>query len=244
VRGERAQAVADANALTAGPIASSAAVDLIRQLRYMADDALNTTTGKRTDVGNAYQRMAGALETELERHIVQSNQPPQIVAEYRAARANIAKSHAAEEALTADGNIDALKLAKQWDEGRGAPLTGNLLRAAQLGTVYKNAARTPKKVGGIVSPLGELSLAFAAKALMSGGAGAAGAYMHNPYLLALAAIPFAKPAVRSMISSGPYQNAFVNMPNYGPTLANRLLALQERPAMQIGEMGLEQPEPK
>lgn len=244
VRGERAQVLADAKALTNGPLSTSAAVDLIRQMRYMADEALNAATGKRTDVGNAYERMAKALESELEDHITRTGQPPQIVTRVKEARANIARSHAVEEALTAAGNVDARVLAKQWDEGRGAPLTGNVLRAAQLGAVYKGAARVPEKIGGIVSPLGEMPLALAVKALTSGGIGAYGAYAHNPYLMALAAVPLVKPVVRSAIASGPYQRMFVNMPNYGPTLANKLLALQEMPTTQLAEMGLGQPEQK
>lgn len=174
---------------------ASSAIDQIKLLRAEADKAYRT--GDKT-LGAVYKDSARALENQIERHLETTGQSPEVLADFRKARELIAKSYSVEKALKNDGNVDARVLAAQLEKGK--PLSGELKTAAQFGSQFPKAAQLPEKVGGV--PYSMLDAAV--------GGGAA-TLLHNPALLATAT---ARPLLRALITSKPYQKALAGTPSH------------------------------
>ncbi len=208
---------------------SSTVVDLISQFRERANSLFDN---KQRTAGRATKAIADALENELQDHVIRTGQSPDIVQGVIEARRNMAKAHDVEDALTANGDVDARDLGKKWDDGKGTPFTGNLLTVAKLGAEFPKVAQSPRKIGGVpMSPLDYASTALI-KGALSGGAGAAA--FGAPGVAAMA-IPFARPLIRNALASGPVQRG-LGTPSYGPSFGSRLLALQENPLASLAEM--------
>jgi hypothetical protein len=199
---------------------AGSAVDQIRIFRDKADKAYRA--GDKGE-GGAYKGIAKALEDQLDRHIEQSGADPKAVADFRKAREVIAKTYTVEKYLGKDGNVDARGLAR---ELKKKPLSGEIRTAAAFAEQFPKAAQMPEKVGGVPMSLFDLAIG-----------GGAGAMMHNPAYVAAAA---ARPAVRSLVLSKPYQNTFVNPPNYGQSPLSRLAGmagrLQGQPLVPLSEI--------
>jgi hypothetical protein len=186
------------NAVKQGSFDASSAVDQIRLLRGKADAAF--AKGDKA-LGRSYKDISGALEDELGRHLERTGANPNLIQDYQAARRTIAETYTVQKHLQADGNIDAIGLARELK--KGAPLQGNIRTIAEFGQQFPKVARLPEKAGG--TPLSLFDFAIG---------GGASALMHNPYYLAAAA---GRPAVRAGITSGPYQKYMVNPPGTGPS---------------------------
>ena len=200
-------------------------VDQISIMRENADAAYRSGDAS---LGRAYKGIAGALEAELERHLAQAG-PSNILQNFRDARTTIAQTYTVQKHLQPNGNIDAKGLA---NELKKKPLTGNIETVAKFGSEFPKAAQVPEKFGGVpMSPFDHfMSLGSLGSAIVSG----------HPSLALGAALPLARPALRKMLGSDAYQRNMVAPPDYGPSLASRLLALpQHQLAMLLG-MGEEQ----
>lgn len=119
------------------------------------------------------------------------------------ARVLIAKTHNVEAALnSATGDVSATQVGRQLTKGK--PLTGELKAIGQFGQSFPKAAQDTAKIGSVLgsSPLdwfGSIGLSAATQ---------------DPTLLATAV---ARPAVRSMLLSRPYQAVSAQAPTYGPS---------------------------
>lgn len=205
---------------------ASSAVDQISILRDKADGAYRAGDKK---LGRAYKDISGAMEEQLGRHLETTGASPEAIADFRNARERIAKSYTVEKHLNQAGNVDAKGLAA--DLKRGKPLSGEIRTAAEFGSNFPKAAQVPEKIGGV--PTSPVDAAMGLGSIV--GAVASG----HPMVALGALAPYARPVLRSAITSGPYQNTFVNPRQYGPTTMDRLRALQAKPSTQMLELAQE-----
>jgi hypothetical protein len=134
---------------------------------------------------------ASALEDVLDRNLQQMGNP-QLLQNYRAARAQIARAHTVERALNpGTGNVSARVLGKEIAKGK--PLTGELRAAGQTGLAFPKATAEVNESMPGVSPLD-----FAVGGLSTAAGSPAGWGML-----------FGRPLVRNALLSAPYQASFV-----------------------------------
>ena len=163
------------------------AVNKIRQLRAEASKNIKAVNAPEQNAkGHVQRAIAEALDNELTRH-VESLGKPELAAEYKAARVQLAKIHTLEDAL--DGsNVSAAALARAKE--RGVPLTGNMDLIARAHTEFDRSFQNVSKIRDS-SPFSVLDL----------GAGVVGA-ASSP---ALTAAVLARPAARAILRSEAYQ---------------------------------------
>lgn len=110
------------------------------------------------EVGSAYRSASNEIEGVIERNLAAqaqtaatpkaAQQAAKTLADFRAARMNIAKSFSVEDALNgATGNVSATKLGSQLDNGK--PLSGELKTAAKFGQGFKKAAQQIDDSGSV-----------------------------------------------------------------------------------------------
>lgn len=125
-----------------------------------------------------------------------------LVQSLKDARTLIAKTYNAEAALNpAAGNVSATQLGTQLAKGK--PLSGEMKQVAEFGLNFPKAAQDPTKIGSV---LGTSPLDWASSTGLAFATG-------SPLGLASVA---ARPAVRSLIMSKPFQAMSANAPSYGP----------------------------
>lgn len=188
-------------------ISPEGAVEMIKKLRFDASANIkNSDDSVKMALGFAQKKAANALEDLIESNLQKSGQGG-LVSQFRKSRELIAKAHAVEDALNeSTGNVSARYLGKLLD--KGVPLTGELRTAARFAKTFEKAAQDVEKVGSLP---GFSPLDVAAGGIASAASG-------NPALLAAVA---GRPAIRSVILSKPYQNAFTT-PSYKPSQMLRL----------------------
>jgi hypothetical protein len=170
------------------------AVARIRKLRNDARDNFKTRDPDKKAIAHVQQKIADALDNELARHVEDLGQP-ELAANYKAARVQLAKLNTVEQAL-AGANVSAKKIWQQWK--RGAPLDGELLAIAKAYDHFPQVLQDVSKLVG--------THPFSAVDYLVAGAGSAAGAALNPALLATVA---ARPAARAALSSNFYQNRFV-----------------------------------
>lgn len=167
------------------------AVAKIRQLRADARKNMKAVNApEQNALGSVQQKIADALDNELERHVADIGQP-NLVKQYKDARVQLAKIHTVEDAVQGT-NVSAKKIHQAWK--RGAPLSGELLTIARTYDSFQHVLQEASKIRG-KHPFSVVDAFVAA-----GGAAV------NPALLATVA---ARPAARSALASDFYQNRFV-----------------------------------
>ena len=168
---------------------ADAAVDAIKVLRGNADDAFRAGNSA---LGKASREAADAMEAQLERHLVSTGQPADLLSRFQDARRLIAKTFSVEKALNgATGDVSAQKLAGQLAKGK--PLSGELKSAAEFGQSFPKAAQS----GVDVPPWSVLDVAM----------GSSGAATLHPGVAALFA---ARPLARSAVLNPTVQRLLVN----------------------------------
>lgn len=186
--------VGDIAALKAQAIDADSAVSMISIIR---DKAKQSFAGQDAEAGRAYSAAAKALENLLEDHAVKIGAPQEVVKQLRQARALIAKTYSVQKAMNAaSGVVSAPKLGAQLE--RGKPLDGDLRTVAKIGSAYKQAMQPPEHMGSVV---GLSPFDYGTAALGYGTSGG------NP--LTLAGL-VARPALRSLLLSKPYQNTLAS----------------------------------
>ena len=180
------------------------AIAAIKLIRNKSDAAFaqNDKT-----LGGAYRKATGVLEDMIERAAEKSDNP-ELLANFKKARTDIAKTYSVEKALNdATGNVASRKLAAQLS--RGKPLSGDIKKVAQFAQAFPKAADEIQTSIPGTSPLDWA---------MGGGISAG---LGNPAGLATV---LARPSARSIILSRPYQG-LMGTPRYESMLAK---ALQNR----------------
>ena len=203
-----------------------AAIEMVKILRGKADVAYRTGDAP---LGKSYKAAAQAIDDSLNRYLTRDaeffNDPAMAdaVSKYQAARERIAKTYTAEKSLRAGGNFDANVYAKELSKGR--PLEGAGKTVAEFAAQFPRAAKVPEKIGGdALLGLGDIGLAAIRSVTHAG----------------VAEGLMARPAVRSLITSKPYQNLMVNPKQAGPSFGRmsleNLADLQSKPIASLAEI--------
>lgn len=168
----------------------------IAELRGAANTAY---AGGDKQTGGALKSAADAIEDAIDTHLTASGASPDLLQNFRNARQTIAQTYTAEKALNlATGDINAQSLGARVLAGK--PLTGGMATAGQVAASFPKAMQPLKEVPNQVSPLD-----IAVSTLGNG------------------ALLMARPAVRSVILSKPYQSLMASPPNYSPSSTLGLL---------------------
>lgn len=180
-------------------------IELTKALREKASKAFRDGA---SDAGRFYRGAADEVEDLIERNLMQSGHAG--IEAFRQARQQIAKTYTIEAALNeSTGNVVGSKLAAQLTKGK--PLSGSLKKAAKFAQAFPDSARDVSAKGSSSLQLSPLDWAV--------GAGTAGA-TGNPAMMAGL---LARPTVRSLILSKPYQSAMAN-PSYATGEGMRTVA--------------------
>ena len=189
------------------------ALGFISYLRGQArNNMLAWDDAEKRSLGIAQKQAADAVEDLMDRQITQQTKDPRIMAGYRQARTNIAKSWAVQNALLPDGLISAQRLARYGSANRAGQrksmLTGNLAKIAKAGEEYTEATRDPKEhelytQWDMMMMLGET---------MTGLTGLAAGH---PKALLAPGVTLLRPAVRKGILSPSYQRYVMGKNRFG-----------------------------
>lgn len=207
----------------------SGIVEMVKRLRADATANFRTATNgtnndpRLFDYARAQRGAADALDSLLERSLSRAGLRD-LADNYSNARTLIAKTHDVEAALNpASGNVNADILARL--AGKGKPLGGGLETAANTARAFPHAMRPPERAGSVpaISPL-DLSVGM--------GAGLAGATQFGAPGGLAAMLPLIRPAVRSVITSGPYQSGMVMPRAFNEGLESLLPSLTRINALQ------------
>ncbi len=147
-----------------------------------------------------------------------------LVQKMREARQLIAKTYDVQKSLNAN-NVDAKVIKKLGDKGK---LTGGLADIAEFAKQYPGAVQVPTKNAYVPTPW-ELGMGGVAAA---GGLGLHAIGAGLPLTGMAIATGAARPLLRSVITSSPYQNLMVRPQTFGPGLGLRAAgALSQNPAL-------------
>lgn len=199
--------------------------EAIEQIKLLSEDANKAFKTGETGIGKANRQAMMALEDMLDRHLQTVGASPDLIQKYRDAKKMIAKTYSWQGALNPDGNINAVKIGKQLENGK--PMDGDLLTVGKFGSQFPKAAQMSEKTGG--NPFG----------MVDAGLGLAGA-IHSPPMAVLAG---ARPALRALVTSKPYQDLMVNPPKPSSPVRRSLQTIgdfQENQLVPLSELALEQ----
>lgn len=170
-------------------------IEMSKALRERATAAFKSGS---SEAGRFYRGAAVEVEDLIERNFLYTGKGGEKVLEaFQNARSLIAKTYSIEAALNdATGAVNAHKLAAQLNKGK--PLSGELKTAAEFGQAFPKATQEIRDSVPATSPLDWYA---------SVGTSAASG---SPLPMALAA---ARPTIRSMLLSKPYQSAMAE-PTY------------------------------
>jgi len=185
-------------------LSSEAIVDAVKQLRANSSTGFKSADPAIVAQARASGKIANALEKVLERGLKGKN--PELVPELKAARQTIAKTYTVENALKGE-NVDAVALGRMLDKRK--PLSGVIRDVAKFGQQFKGAAQTSPPQTTNFRPMD-----------MVAGVGGAAATQQPQYL----ALMFARPALRKILLSAPYQDRLTKIT---PTMVDRLMSLPE-----------------
>ena len=164
---------------------ADSAVSEIKNLRKDAGKAFKSGD---TELGKTNLKAAEALENILDRHMSKSGNAAGMQ-DFRKARQQIAKTYDAEKAMVADGKLNPQVYAKLLEKGR--PLSGGSLEVAEAARAAPRSLQKPSTQG--------TGITFADVALAAlEGSKTLGV---KPLIMA------ARPGLRSVMASGPYQSA-------------------------------------
>lgn len=181
---------------------ADAALDMIKIARSEASVAFRAGD---TDLGLANQKLANAIESQLERAVIQNTQVPRAaVQNFVNARKVIAKTYSIENALDASGNVSARKLASTLGK---KPLSGELKQAAEFSQIYPQLNNVGVHGGNGITLF---------DGIMGVGGGAA---TGNPGVAALA---LARPALKAGLSTS-FAGKTLGTPSYNSKLMEALI---------------------
>jgi hypothetical protein len=206
---------------------TGAGLELVKELRFSANSNLKAIGDpSKHALGLAQREAANAVDDLMERNIAATGQTGVIDA-YRQARQLIAKSYDIEGATNiATGDVNARGLARLSAKGR--PLTGELDTIANAAAAFPKAMQPPAGFGH--------DEAYSALDFF----GAAASALHGR--LDVAAAIMGRPVARSVVLSGPYQNAIMDQrPNAIPlpVLMNPGMESVVQPDRAKSAMGLQ-----
>lgn len=203
------------NSLNRQDISTNAAVELVKKLRFDASvNRRSFDNPAKRELAKAQGKAAEAIDNLIEQNLQRSGNG-KLFDEYRHSRMLIARAHDVEDALDeTTGHVSARELAKIMGD---KPLSGELGTIGRFAKTFPKAAQDLDKMGSTpgISPLDYAGGAIGT--LLSGNPAA---------LLSIGA----RPAVRGMSLSRPYQNLLADAPQFkvGRSLSIPAAALNSR----------------
>lgn len=200
--------------LSKSSFSPKAAIEVVKKLRYEASKNIkNAIDPSKRALGYAQRKAAGEVDDLVERNLTANGQKD-LATRYHQSREIIAKAHDVETALEeTTQNVSARALGNLLKKGR--PLSGELRTVGRMARTFPKATQDVEKIGSMpgLSPLdyGASLISFAA--------------WHHPVA---ASMLVARPALRSLLLSKPYQEMAAGIPSY--RLAE---ALQSHPGLPI-----------
>jgi len=195
-------------------------VGLVEQMKRLKFDgeanAISMDPAKKS-LGQAQKFAARQLEDLAERNLRNFNQPD-VMANFKQARQDIAKSYTIEKSLNAvTGDVSGAKLGQRAAQGKIVP--NELQALADAAAAYPTAFQNTARIGSVpgISPLDV------------GAAGVAAASAGNPSLLATV---LGRPAVRAGITSPMYQRNM--LPSSQPQMPGLLNRVTSNPLTNYG----------
>ncbi|MGH7238713.1 MAG: hypothetical protein ACREHG_01470, partial [Candidatus Saccharimonadales bacterium] len=187
---------------------ANGAVLKIRQLRKDGNLNISSRDPEKMQLGYAQREIANQIENQIDRYA--SSRPegfdkPNAVPAFRKARQEIAKIETVRDSiLPGTTDVSARVLAKKLN--RGQPLSGNLMKIAEMYNNFKPAMQD-------AGPLRNKTPINAMEGLVGGGLGTAALMSHNPALWKEMLFTLgARPLTRKALLSGPSQNALIRTP--------------------------------
>lgn len=177
--------------------------DAIAATKILREEATAAYRAGDTGLSKAKREISNALEGQIERHLTGMGKDGQeALAQFRAARELMAKTHSVEKSLVPGTNqVDARELGKQLAKGK--PLSSELRTIGAFSQATKGSGLT-SSITGI--PEAGHSVSFSPLDFFTAGIGT-----QAPAMMAL---PVGRAAARGAILSGPMQRAM--SPSYGP----------------------------
>jgi len=185
-------------------ISSEAIVDTVKQLRADATVGFRSQDPGTQAMAKASSKVAGALEDLMERNLATKKVGSEFLKKFKAARQRIAKTYTIEKALKGE-DVDAVTLGRMLDKGK--PLSGGIKDAAEFGQAFKPAAQVQPPQVTNFRPM-ELYAPVAAAAASGQPAWLAGM--------------MARPALRALLTSKPYQNMLARVE---PNAIKKIIAM-------------------
>lgn len=185
--------------------AGDSGLDMVDQLRKSATQAY--TKGDK-GLGAAMRETADAIEEQMGRHIEKTSafQPAGLLRKWRAARVRLAKINLAEKSVNpATGDVDPTFYSRAYKQRK--PLTGEALDLGKAAAGHERSIRATAKLGSTGPSWWDLIVGIGSK---------------HHLLFGL------RPALRTLLSSEPYQKMFMHP---GPGAARQALA---QPAFSTG----------
>lgn len=185
--------IAEIDSLRTPQFDAASGVEKISELRAEASSAYAKGDKIR---GKALKSAADAIENALDAHLVSVGAPLDVLQNFRDARATIAKTYTAENALNpVSGAIDAVKLARVLTKNK--PISGGMRQAAEAAALAPSAMSGKPGAPGVSNLDATTSLASLVASISHPGA-AVGALW-----------PVARSAARGLMTSAPYQKLMV-----------------------------------
>ena len=188
------------------PIPTEAIVDEVRFLRASATSNLKAIGApEKHALGLAQREAAELLDDLMEYHLARA--APKLIPAYKDARTTIAKSYDLEGVTNpTTGEVNARGLARLYAKRK--PLSNELLTIAKAAGTAPKAMQVPSQFGGMQN--------YSALDFFGSAASVAGATISgNPAALVPAAAIVARPGIRSLLLSKPYQDAITGMNKTG-----------------------------
>jgi hypothetical protein len=192
-------------------------VGKVRELRFDAKKNLQSMDDPdKARLGMAQKQVANELENLIERNLSRQGRQG-VLDQFKASRRKMAQAFDVGEAMTPAGNINAEVLGKK--AVAGEPLTDELKTIGDAWSLHRKGSMgiNPMSLGQRQPLLTPFDLQTAGAAL---GGGLTGAALGHPEALLTALLPLARPALRALSTTGPYQRA-IGTPNYGPGMLPR-----------------------
>jgi hypothetical protein len=123
--------------------------DAIVEISNLRDDAGIAYKAGDNGAGKAYRAAATAIEDAIEKHLKDTQEPAEMIENYRNSRVTIAKGHTVLDAMDADGNINARDLVKAFKRS-GIKPTGDMKTVVDFAKHFPKSAKTPAALGSVV----------------------------------------------------------------------------------------------
>lgn len=175
---------------------ADATISKINSLRSDAKGMYRSGTPGSVELAGAARATADALEAQIERHLVRTKQPQEIIQGFREARTVLAKAHDAEEA-SRTGTVNPQAYGLRFNQRNHGGMTGGALQVGEAASKFPRSMSNPRNVGDPSGPtIADMVNSAAVNSMLPGAA---------PHWGWDIASMGTRPAIRAALASRPGQ---------------------------------------